>query len=397
MVCQDRLKLIQNELVTQQMDALFVRAGVNVLAMLGYWPGNHAVAGLIPATGKPVLLVPETEYEDACRAIDEDLVVLKTYGLESTTVLRSAMDAMLHTLTHEIKRLGLTSGKIGLELSLEDGAVGKLAGDFKYPSKPTWDQLENAFAQGKFLDATDIILRLRMKKTKLEIDFVKKAINIAQKGLDMLYNTELESMTEAQLGALIEGTIHGEGTGKNGLALSRAFASVYSGERSAKQWTHYAYSSGRRIHRGDMVVVELGSVSDGYWCDLTRCAPAGRASNKMKMTLSLLIEAQNRGLAAVKVGEPFSTVNDACHNFLKSKGFDEMYYKHACGHGTGFNYHEGPPIHAASGQLMEEGMVMCIEPGLYFPGEFGLRTEDIFVVTQHGAELLSRHPHSFTD
>jgi Xaa-Pro aminopeptidase len=393
---EDRLKLIQNELKNQQVDALFLRLGVNVLAMLGYWPGNHAAAGLIPAEGKPLMLVPETEYEEAKQVIGKDPIELKTYALESPAILRGPMDAMMPVLSREINDRGLISGKVGLELSYEDGTIGRLA-DFKYPSRPTWDQLKDAFPEITFEDATGIISKLRMVKTKREIDRIRNAIAAALRGLDTLYNTRLDGMTEAQVGALIEGTIHSEGTGKNGLTLSRGFASVYAGARSADQWSHHAYSTGRMVMQGDMVIVELGSISDGYWCDLTRCAPAGKASGKMKDTLKILLEAQKSGLSAAKIGRPVSEVNNACHDFLRSKGFDETYYKHACGHGTGFNYHEGPPVHPACQQLMEEGMVLCIEPGLYFQGEFGLRTEDVFVVTSKGAELLSRHPDSFID
>jgi len=341
------------------------------------------------------LFVPATELSETIRSIGEDAIHITAYDLESTLVLRSSMDAMLPALTREITSRGLSEGRIGLEMSFEDGAMGKMGGDFKYPSKPTWDLLAEAFPGVTFIDGTEIVSRLRMVKTKKEIECIKKTIAIAQKGFDSFYSTRSNGMTEAQIGAMIEGVIQSEGTGKNGLTYTRAFASIYSGGRCSEHWTHHAYSSGKVIAQGEMVMVELGSVSDGYWCDLTRCAPAGTASDKMQDALALVIEAQHKGLEAVKIGEPVYSVNNACHGFFKSKGYDETYYRHSCGHGTGFNYHEGPPVHSACGQLMEEGMVLCIEPGLYFPGEFGLRAEDIFVVTAQGAEVLSRHPDRF--
>ena len=178
-MCDDRLKLIQSELIKSGMDALFVKSGVNVLAMLGYWPCNHSAAGLIPAEGEPVLFVPETEYGDALLSIGDDPMTLRTYPLESTEVLRDSVDGMLPVLTREVDAMGLSSGKIGLEMSFEDGSVGRMVGDFKYPSNPTWDRLAKAMPKVGFIDASGTISKLRMVKTPREIDRVRSAIAAA--------------------------------------------------------------------------------------------------------------------------------------------------------------------------------------------------------------------------
>lgn len=388
---QERILITQQKLVKERLDGLIVVLSVNVLALFGYWPGNHAAAGIIPASGKPILLVPQTELLEAERFIEADMIELRSYEYESVHVLRGSIDAMLsEALPRAMKDLGLLAMKIGLELSCEDGATGKIHGDYKFASKATWDKLKRCFCKAAFVDAAGVIGELRSIKTMQEIEQIKKTIRIAEMGLSSIYHNVMCGMTETHISAMIEAEV----LCNTDAYYSRAFTATYSGARSAAQWVHYAYSSHRVVKDNEVVIVELGCVSDGYWCDLTRCTVAGEPSDEINDTFKIVKEAQERGLAAVKVGEPLSRVNNACYDFYKSKGYGEEFYKHACGHGTGFNYHEGPPLHAASDVLMKEGMVLCIEPGLYFEGQFGIRTEDIFVATKSGAKRLSKHPDS---
>ena len=390
---QERMTITQKKLISEGLDGLIVFLGVNVLALFGYWPGNHAVAGIIPANGKPILLVSQTEYAEAEKFVDKDIIDLRRYSYESINVLRSAMDAMLaDALPNAINELGLKHAKIGLELSCGDGSTGKLVGDFAVVSYTAWGSLMSKLNLRSVVDAAGLIGELRSIKTALEVQKIKKTIHIAEQGLSKIYSDLGPGITEAHVSAMIESDVI-----RNADAhYSRAFTAVYSGSRSATQWVHYAYSSHRTINKNEAVIVELGCVADGYWCDLTRCTVAGKPNTKMDEVFKIVKEAQERGLDAVKIGEPLSKVNNACYDFFQSKGYGETNYRHQCGHGTGFNYHEGPPLHAASDTIMKEGMVMCIEPGLYFDNEFGLRVEDIFVVEASGARRLSKHPDSLT-
>lgn len=386
----ERLKLTQRKIQESDLDAVIILLGVNILALLGFWPGNHAAAGFIPAEGKPILLVPETELLEAELTVDRDHVDIDTYTFESTTKLRSAVDAMIETSLPKMVRNKYNYAKIGLEMSFEDGAIGKLLGDYKFPSKATWRKFNDAFPEVFFEDATSLISELRFIKTEAEVAKIQETIAIAEKGLSFIYNELQPGLSEAKISSMIESNI----ICNTNARYSRAFTSVYSGKRSASQWVHYAYSSHRTVCLNEMVIVEMGCVSDGYWCDLTRCAVAGKPKDKMIKALEVVLEAQQRGLEAAIPGEPISNINDACYKLFKNKGFQESDYRHACGHGTGFNYHEGPPIHAVSKIIAKPGMVLCIEPGLYFDGEFGVRVEDIFVITEKGVKRLSEHPKS---
>ncbi len=392
---QSKIERIQKAMVEQGFDVLFARLGVNVLFFSGHWPGYHAVAAIIPAQGKPVLLVPETECEDALETLDRTTFDLETYAFESATVLRGVTDSMAATALPAIfNRLGATAGVIGTEQSFEDGALGRLMGDFKYPSEPTWQVLRNTFPRATLKDASGLIGRLRWIKTPEEVEAIKKTIALAGRGFDAARRGARPGVTEAELSATLEGEILAQGTGKNGTRYARGFSSIYSGPRSAIQYTHWACSSGRVLQENDIVIMELGAVADGYWCDLTRQACAGTPSDKAREIYDIVLEAQRRGIETAEPGVPIGDIDLACHAYIASKGYDS-YFPHGSGHGAGFNYHEGPPNHRAFREPLEEGMVLCVEPGIYLPGEFGMRAEDMIVITHDGAQVISNVPHTF--
>jgi Xaa-Pro aminopeptidase len=394
MISADRIRMDQKKMIEAGYDAVFCRLSVNVLALLGYWPGNHAVAAVIPAQGKPALVVAETEAQNVREETDLSLVDVVPYPLENITVLVGITDCMLQKALPEVfSRMGITQGRIGIEESFEDGASARTFGDFKFPATQTWGVLRRAFPKAVFDDATGLISSLRWVKTPAEIACIKKAVQIACMGFDAARQNVAPGMTEAELSAVIESAIIRQGTGKNGAKYSRGFSSVYAGARSATQCAHWICSSGREIAQDDIVIMELGSVTDGYWCDLTRNLCAGKPSDEALAAMDAVQEAQRKGVMWMKPGARIGDIDTACHRYFESLGYGPAHYRHNCGHGTGFNYHEGPPVHCASDVVIEEGMVLCVEPGVYFEGQFGVRAEDMFVVTKDSAVLLSYYPH----
>lgn len=388
---RSKLERLQASLCENKLDAFFCRMSVNILALTGYWPCNHAVAAVIPQAGNPVLVVPETELQNAQK--EAEGLELCAYALESTELLRGAMDGMEHTLRSVLKKMGLLHARIGIEQSFEDGASGRLFGDFKYPSLPTWQLLQRFFPNACFVDAADAILSLRMVKEPEEAKAIQKAVEAACIGYKAVRRALRPGMTEADVSALLEGTILSQGTGRSGARYARGFSSVYAGDRGAEQWTHWACTTGRVIRRNDVVMMELGVVCDGYWADLTRCMCAGEPPEKAKRVLAVLLEAQRRGIEAAVPGTPIGEIDRVCHAYCTAKGYGKEYYRHNCGHASGYNYHEVPSVHQANTTPVREGMILCVEPGIYIPGEFGLRTEDMVYITKDGAKLLSNYPH----
>ncbi len=388
-VSPERLARIQKNLQENGLDGLFIRLAEHVLYFTGYWPHGMVGAAVVPASGKPVLLLGEMEARlelDTFRPSDNVDVV--TFPFESAEVMRGPNDAIAGVLPGVIKMLGLEGKTIGIEQGFEGCNVGIFQGEVKYPGGPTWEMLKRVLPNNHFRDATAVILKLRSIKSPEEIEAIKLAVETAGLGLAAARAAVRPGMKETELAAVVESAIHTQGTGYKGVTQARGYAAIYTGERSATQWSHYAYSSSRAIQDGDMVIIELGSFADGYWADLTRNIAVGKVNPKFYEMYQILCDSQKVAYDLARPGTPLSELVVAVRGYLAKYGYAEN-WPHGLGHGVGMAYHEGPPVHAANPQLIEAGMVLTIEPGLYIEGLGGVRPEDMIVVHEDHVEVLS--------
>jgi Xaa-Pro aminopeptidase len=148
-------------------------------------------------------------------------------------------------------------------------------------------------------------------------------------------------------------------------------------------------SSARKLEKGDLVVIELGVVVDGYWADLTRTVTVGPANTRQHEIYELVQRAQAASLAAVRAGASASAVDAVGREIITAGGYGDNFVHHT-GHGIGFRYHEPIPFVApGSGHTLEEGHVHSIEPGIYVPGFGGCRLEDNCAVFSNHGEYLA--------
>ncbi|MFO7546359.1 MAG: M24 family metallopeptidase, partial [Trueperaceae bacterium] len=145
-----------------------------------------------------------------------------------------------------------------------------------------------------------------------------------------------------------------------------------------------------RIREGDLVMVELGVVVDGYWADLTYMAVAGREPSAEQRELhNVVLRAQQEAADQMRPGRPWSAPDEAARRVIGEAGLLDR-FPHITGHGIGFRYHEFEPLLApGADQALEEGMVSSVEPGVYRPGFGGIRIEDIVAVGADGPDFLS--------
>jgi Xaa-Pro aminopeptidase len=160
---------------------------------------------------------------------------------------------------------------------------------------------------------------------------------------------------------------------------------VASGERSALP--HGRASSAKLPKRG-FVTMDFGVVLDGYMSDMTRTVHLGKARPEERDVYDAVLEAQEAAVSAVAAGVTAGTIDEAARGVLRRDGLDE-YFTHSTGHGVGLEIHEGPRLAAKQTQALEQGMVITIEPGVYMPGRFGLRIEDMVLVMAAGSEVLT--------
>ncbi|HEX9012169.1 MAG TPA: Xaa-Pro peptidase family protein [Anaerolineaceae bacterium] len=388
-ISPEKLARAQKALQENGLDALFCRLAEHVLYFTGYWPHGQVGAAVVPASGKPVLLIGEMEagLEFAAFPPSEGVEVV-TFPFESAEVMRGPVDCLAAALPVVFKKLGLEGGTVGIEQSFEGCNAGIFQGEVRYPSFPTWQMLNAILPNLTLKDATPLLLKLRQIKSPEEVEAIRLAVETAAFGLQAAREAVRPGMKETELAAVVESAIHSRGTGYKGIAQARGYAAVNTGDHSATQWSHYACSTDRAIREGDMVIIELGSFADGYWADLTRNIAVGEVDPRFYDLYGALCEAQQAVYRTARPGVPLSDLVRAARATLAKYGFEGL-WPHGLGHGTGFAYHEGPPVHIANPQPVEAGMVLTVEPGLYIPGLGGVRPEDMILVRDDGVEVLS--------
>ena len=139
---------------------------------------------------------------------------------------------------------------------------------------------------------------------------------------------------------------------------------------------------------GGFRTLDFGVVLDGYMSDMTRTVHLGKARADEREVYDSVLEAQEAAVAAVAPGVTASEMDEVARSVLRRAGLGK-YFSHSTGHGVGLEIHEGPRLAAKQKQVLEEGMVITIEPGVYMPGKFGLRIEDMVLVTSKGGEVLT--------
>ncbi|MPZ79379.1 MAG: M24 family metallopeptidase [Actinophytocola sp.] len=236
--------------------------------------------------------------------------------------------------------------------------------------------------------AGPIVRELRMRKDATEIDGLRRA----GAAIDRVHARMAEFLrvgrTEAAVGADIAAAIVEEGH-----AVAE-FVIVGSGPNGASP--HHSLSD-RVVEAGDVVVVDIGGpIAEGYCSDSTRTYVLGEPRDAdVPRTYAVLQAAQAAAVAAVRPGVPAQDVDAAARSIIADAGFGE-YFIHRTGHGIGLDVHEDPYIVSGNELPLEPGMAFSVEPGIYQPGRWGARIEDIVVVTEDGVEPLNTRPHELT-
>jgi Xaa-Pro aminopeptidase len=192
-------------------------------------------------------------------------------------------------------------------------------------------------------------------------------------------------VTEIEVAADVESIVQKKGVGYQGVQMARSVAQVTSGPEDILHW-RYAMSRSKVIEEGDTVVLEMGTMADGFWADNTRTVVAGRASDRQREIFEAVLAAQNAAFATSRPGVTGGEVDRAAREVMQERGLS---YPHHTGHGTGFRYHEAKPsIIPNSSDEIKAGMVHVAEPGCYEKGVGGFRIEDDVVVTDEGTVRL---------
>ncbi|OLF18059.1 M24 family metallopeptidase [Actinophytocola xanthii] len=358
-----RLERARQAAGTTGADAMLLAPGSDLRYLLGGSGSSfeRLTCLVVPTGGEPVLVVPKLEAPGYAEVPTDELgVEVATwvdgedpYALVASR-LRGASRVALGDVMPALHVLGLRGALPGAEQVL----------------------------------AGPIVRELRMRKDLAEIDALRRA----GAAIDRVHARMAEFLrvgrTEAEVGADIAVAMVEEGH-----AVAE-FVIVGSGPNGASP--HHAVSE-RVVEAGDVVVVDIGGpVPEGYSSDSTRTYVMGSPSEPdVTRTYEVLQAAQAAAVAAVRPGVLAQEIDAAARTVIAEAGLGEFFI-HRTGHGIGLDVHEDPYIVGGNALPLEPGMAFSVEPGIYFPGRWGARIEDIVVVTEDGVESLNNQPHELT-
>lgn len=221
---------------------------------------------------------------------------------------------------------------------------------------------------------------IRMTKNEDEVDKIIKAQRIAEKAFEHMLTFISEGKTEREIALELDYTMLRGGAD----ALSFETIAV-SGKNSSLP---HGVPSDKKIEKGDFITMDFGAVTEFYHSDMTRTVAVGEVSTKQIEVYETVLEAQLKGLEAVRAGVPCRDVDAVARDIITAKGYGS-YFGHGLGHGVGVEIHESPSLNPSSKAILEAGHIVTVEPGIYLPGEFGVRIEDMAFVTQDGCKNLT--------
>jgi Xaa-Pro aminopeptidase len=235
-------------------------------------------------------------------------------------------------------------------------------------------------------DVSGLAERLRSVKDAAEIEAIRRSMDVCGKAyLQTLKKIKL-GMTENAIAAELEYRMRRLGAEKPSFETI-----VASGERTALP---HAQPTGAKLESNRLLLVDMGACLNGYASDMTRVVHTGRASKATRRLYDAVLEAHLAALALVRPGVTCSEIDGAARKTLKRFGYDQ-YFQHSTGHGLGLEIHEAPRVGRLVADVIERNMVITIEPGAYIPGAGGVRIEDTVLVTERGAESLTKVPKEF--
>lgn len=292
-------------------------------------------------------------------------------------VEQAAAEAPDWELVHTVEKLAVELPRL-----LTGAGIRRLGLEADRTSHAGWDDLSAAIRPAELVAIESHLAEMRILKSPAEIDAIGRACALGDRAFEHLVATVRPGMTERAVARLIAEFFEDHG------AEDLAFDSiVLVGPRASMP---HGTPSDTLVQDGQALLMDFGCQVDGYRSDMTRTVFVGEPDPLASRRLDLVAAAQQAALAAIKVGVPACEPYQAARAFLADAGYPHA-FTHGVGHGIGLETHEPPGLKTSQAPL-RAGMVFSVEPGLYVPGEIGIRIEDIAVLEDAGPRLLTASP-----
>ena len=229
--------------------------------------------------------------------------------------------------------------------------------------------------------ASSLMTELRGSKDEEELSCMTAAQRIAEGALEQILKEIRPGMTEKEIAARLNYLMVSAGAEKT--AFDTIVASGPNGSMP------HAVPGMRKVREGDFITMDFGCVYKGCCCDMTRTVALGRPSDEMRNVYDIVLQAQLAGIAAAKAGVTGAAIDGAARKVIQDAGYG-AYFGHSFGHSLGIDIHEAPNAAPGNDKPMPDGAVISAEPGIYLPGKFGVRIEDVMILRPDGAQVITK-------
>ncbi len=372
---RERIERARKLMFENSLDAIILMEGTSLRYFTGirWWGGERMFGLVLPAEASSYYVCPAFEEsrarEQIANAPDADKPDIRTW---------EESESPYQLLAQGLKDRGLATGRIGVEET------------FRFVF---FDGIAKAVPRATFTSATPVTAGCRMIKSAHEIALMRLAAQVTLAAYEAVYHALREGMTQHQVSDLID------------LAYKQL---GFPGEASVQVDAYTALPHGSAtpqiIREGSIIMIDDGCTVEGYQSDITRTfllgnVPSNQSGDKMKKVFDIVHGAQAAALSTAHPGVECGTVDAAARKVIADAGYgpDYKYFTHRLGHGLGMDGHEWPYLVRGNTIKLQPNITTSNEPGIYIPGEFGIRLEDDMHVTENGAELFTPQSPSLED
>ncbi|WP_232696079.1 M24 family metallopeptidase [Brevibacillus daliensis] len=345
----NRLSALRSALEQQGLEAIIIESQVN----RQYITNFTGSTGWAVITGKDAFFVTDFRYIEQATAECE--------GFEVVNNDRKALETIYGVL--------------------KQSSVNRVAFEAAHISYATYEDWKQAFTGVELVATKGLIEGLRIYKDEQELVIMREAAELADDALAHVIPMMKPSVSEQVVAAELEYYLRKNGANGSGFDII-----VASGKRGALP---HGRASEKLIEAGDMVTIDFGAHYKGYHSDITRTFSVGEPNAQMKDIYEIVLKAQLHAVNQVKPGMTGKEVDALCRDIITEAGYGEK-FGHSTGHGLGMDVHESPAVSASSDVVLQPGMVITIEPGIYVEGLGGVRIEDDIIITEDGCEILNK-------